>query len=410
MEHFLTERGSVFTPTAETFPATADVVVVGGGIVGVATAFWLSVAGLDTVLLEMRDGLSTLTTTNSIESFRAQFTEPAMSGLARPSIDVLENFADVIGIPGYDIALHKQGYLFATDDSDMVGRLEAAVATHHRLGVTDSEFLTAEEIQARFPYISRSAKAATFRQNDGWFSSHEATQGFAKGSRARFLLQTEVTGILVDSQGVRGVATDRGTIATRVVVNAAGPFAGVVGRMAGVDLPLEPVRRQKAFVAPRPEIPQDAPLCVDLARETYWRPEGGGALLGWVDPDEPVSEPSQDVPVDWEFPAIVLDKLPRLTPFWSDVASGLGGSDVRVSAGHYVYTPDDQPLIGPVAELDGFHLNCGYWAGVMLAPEAGRRVADLVTGAMNPEDNPLRPTRYEEGVAVDGDSFLRGRR
>ncbi|MCP4361141.1 MAG: FAD-binding oxidoreductase, partial [Chloroflexi bacterium] len=131
----------VFIPTAETFPQTADAVIIGGGIVGVATAFWLSRAGLDTVLIEMRDGLSTLTTPNSIESFRAQFTEPAMAALALPSIDVFENFAEVIGIPGYDIALHHQGYLFVTDDEDMVDQLQTAVATHHRLGVTDSEFL-----------------------------------------------------------------------------------------------------------------------------------------------------------------------------------------------------------------------------------------------------------------------------
>jgi sarcosine oxidase subunit beta len=82
---------------------------------------------------------------------------------------------------------------------------------------------------------------------------------------------------------------------------------------------------------------------------------------------------------------------------------------VHPSAGYYVYTPDDQPLIGPVSELPGFYLNCGYWAGVMLSPEAGKRVAALVTGEMAPADNPLRPTRYGEGVVVEGDSFLRGR-
>ncbi len=399
----------VFIPTAETFPQTADAVIIGGGIVGVATAFWLSRAGLDTVLIEMRDGLSTLTTPNSIESFRAQFTEPAMAALALPSIDVFENFAEVIGIPGYDIALHHQGYLFVTDDEDMVDQLQTAVATHHRLGVTDSEFLSGEEVQTRFPYVSPKVVAATFRQKDGWFSSHEVTQGFAKGSSARFLLRTKVTGILQDAQGVQGVETNRGTISTRVVVNAAGPFAGVVGRMVGLDLPLEPVRRQKVFVTPKPQIPQDAPLCIDLIREAYWRPETGGALLGWVDPDEPVSEPSENVPADWDFPAIILDKLIEFFPFWEEVAANLRKSDVQVSAGHYVYTPDDQPLIGPVPEVGGFYLNCGYWAGVMLSPEAGKRIADLISGAMKSEANPLRPTRYKEGVVVKGDSFLRGR-
>ena len=112
--------GTVFIPNDEMFPRTADAVVVGGGIVGVATAFWLSRAGLDTVLVEMRDGLSTLTTAQSIESFRLQFTEPAMSALAQPSIEMFENFADVIGIPGYDISIRHQGYLFVCDDPNLV--------------------------------------------------------------------------------------------------------------------------------------------------------------------------------------------------------------------------------------------------------------------------------------------------
>jgi sarcosine oxidase subunit beta len=402
--------GQIFTPTVETFPPTADAVVIGGGIVGVATAFWLSRAGLDTVLVEMRDGLSTLTTANSIECFRAQFTEPAMAGLALPSIEVFERFAEVTGIPGYDISLRHQGYLFVTDDPAMVDDLKLAVDKHHSLGVTDSEFLDTAELQHRFPFLADTAIAATFRQRDGWLSTHEATQGFAKGCDARFLLSTKATGVLKDGKGVSGVETARGTIATRTVVNAAGPFAGVVGRMAGLELSLEPVRRQKAYISPRPQIPQEAPLTIDLVQDVYWRPETGGAYIAWVDPDEPVGEPAEELPTDWDYPAIVLDKLTRLNPFWGEMAGKLKGEEIQPSAGQYVYTPDDQPLIGPVPEVPGFYVNCGYWAGVMLSPEAGKRVADLVTGALDPQDNPLRPTRYTEGVAREGDSFLRGRR
>jgi sarcosine oxidase subunit beta len=205
-----------------------------------------------------------------------------------------------------------------------------------------------------------------------------------------------------------GVETLRGHIATRTVVNAAGPFAGVVGKMVGLDLPLEPVRRQKVFVA-SDRVPQDAPLAIDLVRDVYWRPEVGGAYIAWVDPDEPVSPPSEDLPTDPYYAAIVLDKLTHLFPFWEEIAVGLKRADIMTSAGQYVYTPDDQPLIGPTPEVPGFYLNCGYWAGVMLAPMAGKRVADLVTGKMDPQDNPLRPTRYAEGVVFEGDSFLRGR-
>lgn len=398
----------IYVPTEDTFPKTADAVVIGGGIVGTATAFWLSRAGLDTVLVEMREGLSTLTTPNSIESFRAQFTEPAMAEIAVPSIKIFENFPEVVGIPEIDIGIHHQGYLFVTDDPEMVPDVEAAVQTHRRLGVTDSEYLAGDEVRQRFPYVSERAVAATFRQKDGWLSSHEATQGFARGSSARFLVKTKATGIHQDAQGVSSVETDRGFITTRVVINAAGPFAGVVGNMLGLDIPVRPVRRQKAYITPRTEIPQDAPLSIDLSRDSYWRPETSGAFIGWVNPDEPESAPSENVPTDRYFAAQNIEKLIPLFPFWEGIAGNLKASDVMVSAGYYVYTPDDQPLIGQVSEVPGFYLNCGYWAGVMLAPEAGRRIADLVTGKMRPEDNLLRPTRYAEGIMLEGSSFLRG--
>jgi len=401
--------GRVYTPSEEQFPETADAVVIGGGIVGVATGFWLSHAGLDTVVVEMRDGLSTLTTPESIESFRAQFTEPAMSELVQESIEVFENFADVISIPGYDIDLHHKGYLFVTDDEQMIDEVKAAVETHHELGVNDSEFLTGEEARSRFPFLSETIVAGTFRQKDGWLSTHEATQGFAKGCDAQFVLSTKATDILQDVDGVCGVETTRGTISTRAVVNAAGPFAAEVGQMLGLDLPLEPVRRQKVFLSEQPLVPQDAPLTIDIVRDAYWRPETGGAYIAWVDPDEPVDEdPSEDLYTDPYFAAIVLEKLIKITPFWEEVAKGLKKANVHPSAGYYVYTPDDQPLIGPVPDVPGFFLNCGYWAGVMLSPAAGKRVADLVTGQMDPKENVLRPTRYEEGIVLEGGSFLRG--
>jgi sarcosine oxidase subunit beta len=401
-------NAQIFIPTSETFPSTADAVVIGSGIVGTATAFWLSRAGLDTVAVEMREGLATLTTANSAECFRAQFAEPAMVALAQPSNEMFEHFGELIGIPDYDISLHQQGYLFITADPRQVDELKTAVETYHRLGVEDAESLTGEQVRARFSFVAPEVAAGTFRQRDGWLSAHELTYGFAKGSHARFLLCTRVTNILLNGQGVCGVQTTRGTISTRIVVDAAGPFAAVVGKMVGVNLPIEPVRRQKVVVVSR-AVPPDAPMTIDVDSGAYWRPEAAGALLGWVDPDEPVGEPAENLPTDWEFPARVIEKLTHLTPFWSKVAGELKRADIRVSAGQYCYTPDDQPLIGPVPEVPGMYVNCGYWAGVMLSPQAGKWIAEMVTGKMEPQENPLRVSRFEEGVAVAGTSLLRGR-
>ena len=396
--------------TPDTVDKTADAVVIGGGIIGTATAFWLSRAGLYTIVLEMRDGLSTLTTTASIESFRAQFTEPAMAALARESIEVWENFAEVTGLDGYEIDLHHGGYMFCTTEAEKVPLIQETVDGYHAVGVTDSEFLTGEEVIKRYPWISPEVKAAAFRAKDGWFSAHEVTQGFARAAEnARFYLRTRATGIETDEKGVSAVVTDRGTIQTRVVVNAAGPFAVTVAGWAGVDLPVFQMRRQRVFVAPHAKIPREAPLTIDLENESYWRPETGGALLGWHDPEEPKTEPLEDPQGDWDFPAVNLDMVSRLSPFWEEVIEDLTKDDLSVYAGQYVHAPDDQPIIGPVEAVPGLHLNCAYWPGVMLSAASGRWTADLITGKMKNKDNPLRLTRFEEGVSTVRGALLRGR-
>jgi len=397
--------GTILTPAESDF-GKADAVVIGGWIVGVSTAFWLSREGLDVVLLEMRDGLSTLTTPASAECFRAQFAEPAMAALAVPSIEIFEHFDEVIGIPDYKISLRQQGYLFLTAEPGSVADLKENVQQQHRLGVTDSEYLERDEIITRFPYVSPNVLAATFRQRDGWLSCHETTQGFAKGCNARFFINTKTTGIRTDAKGACGVETNRGVIESGIVVNAAGPFAAEIGRMVNLTLPLETVRRQKVYIQSSVQLPSDAPFTVDVDNNSYWRPEPGGVIVGWVDSDEPVSQPTEKVHTDWEFPAIAIDKVKRLTPMFGEIEKTLRQPDINTSAGFYVYTPDDQPLIGPVPELPGFYLNCGYWAGVMLSPEAGRRISELVTGKLKPQDNPLRPSRFEEGLVKKGKTLM----
>ncbi|MDJ0782093.1 MAG: FAD-dependent oxidoreductase [Desulfosarcinaceae bacterium] len=389
---------------------SADAVVIGGGIIGVATAFWLSRAGLKTILVEMRDGLSTLTTTASIESFRAQFTEPAMAALALESIQVWENFAQVTGMEGYEIDLHHGGYLFLTTDEAAVADVRSTVDGYHKVGVTDSEFFSGEEVLKRWPWLSPEIKAAAYRAKDGWFSAHEVTQGFARAAaHAMFYLRTRATGIETDGKGVAAVLTDRGRIATRVVVNAAGPFAIEVARWVGLELPIYQMRRQRVFVAPHPKIPKEAPLVMDVDNDSYWRPETGGALLGWHDPEEQRSDPMENPQGDWDFPAMNLEKVARLSPFWMEVVEDLKQDDLSVYAGQYVHSPDDQPILGPVAGIPGFHLNCAYWPGVMLSAAAGRWTCDMITGRMDPKSNPLRFSRFAEGVTAAPGAFMRGR-
>jgi len=386
---------------------TADAVVIGGGIVGSSTAFWLSKAGLKVILVEKRDGLSTLTTAASVECFRTQFTEKSMADLALSSVSMFENFKDVVGIPDIDIGITQKGYLFVTDDPKMIPDMEKAVKRYDELGVPGSELIMGPDLHTRFPFLSPESLAATFNNRDGWISTHETTYGFAKGSGdARFFTRTLVTGLQTDGKGISAVETDKGTIHTRLVVNCAGPYAGEIGKMAGIIIPLRTVRRQKSFIRTSGKIvPKDAPFTVDLTNHGYWRPEAGGVICAWVDPDEPDSPPSDELVTDWDFAAESIHRVSRLSPFFETIAEDLKAEDIDVSAGQYVYTPDDKPVIGPSDEVEGLHMNCGYWCGVMMSPEAGKRVADIVTGKINNRDNPLRYSRFKEGKIEKGDTL-----
>ncbi|MBF0209896.1 MAG: FAD-binding oxidoreductase [Desulfamplus sp.] len=388
---------------------TADAVVIGGGIVGSSTAFWLSKAGMKVVLLEMRDALSSLTTAASVECFRTQFTEEDMAELAIESVNMFENFNEVIGLKDVHIGMTQRGYLFVTDKTDMVSELEKAVRRYHELGVKTAEFISGENLHKRFPFLANEALAATYNHKDGWLSTHETTYGFAKASLdATFYTKTKVTGIVVDSKGVAAVKTDKGTVETRLVVNCAGPFAAMVGKMASLEMPLRAVRRQKCYIKVSQDIvPKDAPFMVDLINHSYWRPEAGGVICAWVDSDEPESPPSENLPTDWDFAAESIHRVSRLNPFFEEIADKIVASDINVSAGQYVYTPDDKPVIGPCGEIEGFYLNCGYWCGVMMSPAAGKRVADIAAGKMDNKDNPLRYSRFAEGVVQKGSTFLK---
>ncbi|MDY7039688.1 MAG: FAD-binding oxidoreductase [Chloroflexota bacterium] len=389
----------IIIPDSSDFPKSADVVVIGGGIVGVATAFYTSRAGLDTVLLEMRDGLGTLSTAASAETFRALFDEPEVVAMMKTSIEVFENFAAVVGLPHCDIGMHQQGYLFVSDEPDAPQSLRTRAEHKQSIGLEDVEFLTGDEARRYFPFISSRATAAIYRARDGWLSAHEATYGFARGSEALFLLHTKATGLELDGGGVCGVQTERGTVETRAVVVAAGPFSGQVAGWAGVELPLDVICLQKVVVGPHPLIPQSGPVAVDWVTGSYWRPEVGGALLGWADPYTPNVEPSENVLADWRFPAIVLKMVSKSSPFWKEIAADLKQNHLFTSAGQVAYTLDAKPILGPVPGVGGLFLNAGHSFGVMASPVAGRYVAEMITGQMSVEDNPFNYERFAEWIA-----------
>ncbi len=376
--------------------SSAEVVVIGGGIVGASTAFWLARAGLSPVVVECLKKVGQATTAASAHSVRAQFAEPENIRMMLESLDVFGRFPEVLGLsPEHaDIGFVRGGYLFASTDPEAPALIEARVAYQRSHGLPDVDLFLPEEIRRRFPWMDQSVTAASFRAGDGWIDGVRATELFIQASGAEVLYETEALDIERESGRVTAVRTNHGTISTDTVVLAPGPFTSL---LAHEPLPLTMLRRHRLTVDARPEVPREAPMTVDADTGAHWRPHEGGALLAWARPEDP-GPPLWPVPTDPGFPAMVLQDrngVGRLSPFWRDLAPHLNPRELHLAAGQYVVTPDHMPIIGPAAETRGLWLHTGYSGhGVMGSPSGGRLLADLMAGDGEARENPFRLDRF----------------
>jgi sarcosine oxidase subunit beta len=382
---------------ADSLPHSADLVVIGGGIVGAATAFFAARAGLSTVILEKRPALCTLTTPVSTGAFRLQFDNPEEIALVREGVDIFERFAEVADLLGYDIGLRQQGYLFCTTDEAGMKRQQEWVSMQHGWGLDDVELLPGDEVRYRFPHIAPTVLQARYRARDGWLKPKALTMGYARASGATICLETPATGFVRDGARVVGVQTTRGTIGCQHVVLAAGPFSGIVARLAGLELDVRPRRRMKLVIPELPDIPADSPMTIDEETVAHWRPALRGAYALFTDPSTPVAEPTDNVTPDAQFAFDLLSpssprSLARISPFWNQVWER-GEPDWVLQAGQYEYTPDHRPYLGPSA-VPGLALNCGYSGhGIMASAGGSRLTIDALLGRTRPEENPFRPER-----------------
>jgi sarcosine oxidase subunit beta len=375
-------------------PRVADLVIVGGGVLGAATAFYASRAGLRAVVVERRPRLATLTTAVAAGGFRLQFDNPDETALVQESVDTFDRFPEIAELPGFELGLRRQGYLFVTTSADVARRQADRVARQRAWGIADVELLPGAEARHRFPYLAEEIVSARYRAGDGFIDPKRLTHGYAQASGATFVLETSVTGLQVTGGRIAGVATSRGTIATAAVVVAAGPFSGQIAHLAGLDLGVTAVRRHRLILPEVPEVPPDAPFVIDEDNGAHWRPAFRGAFLVYTDPTTLPAEPTFDVPGDGDFPFHVLDpasehNVARACPFWRKIWER--GTDPWVlQAGQYTYTHDHQPFLGPTP-IGGLHLNLGYSGhGVMGSAGGSRRVIDLMVGRASPADNPFR--------------------
>ncbi|MBI2215774.1 MAG: FAD-binding oxidoreductase [Candidatus Rokubacteria bacterium] len=378
-------------------PKAASVVVIGGGVVGCSIAYHLARRGQRDVVVLERETVGSGTTSKAAGGIRVQFPTETEVRFSLESIRVFERFEEEFGIdPGY----RKIGYLFCVSDEDDLRGFEARIALQRALG-GDVRVITPKEAQGLVPALFvDDLVAAVWGPGDGMAGPAEVTQGFARRARelgARIVEGVTVTAIDLERGRVRGVQTTDGAIAAPVVVNAAGPHAARVGRLAGVDIAVHPRRRHIFFTEPFPEIPGPVPLTTDRATGFYFRKEMEQLLLSPGDVEDVGDDPN--VAVDGRRVEETVEKALRRIPVVEHARIAGGWAGLRP------LTPDDHAIIGPAPGVEGFFLAVGFGGhGFQHSPATGRYVAEwLLDGRPSMDLSLFDATRFARGRAVAHD-------
>ncbi len=373
-------------------PASASVVVIGGGVMGTSIAFHLAEAGVEDVLLLERGQLAEGSTSRAAGGVRAQFSDPLNVQLGARS---LRAFADFGRRPGWEIDFRQVGYLFLLTREDDVAAFTASVEMQNSLGVP-SRMITPAEAKELSPLIDvDDVLAAAFSPDDGHATPEAVVQGYASGARglgATLVTGCEVRSIDVAGGAVQAVGTDRGSVATGTVVCAAGAWSAQVGELAGVPLPVSPLRRQILYTEPIAGLPEHIPMTIDFSTGFYFHREGEGLLMGMADPAETPGF-KLDATDDW-IPGL-LEVAERRAPAITE--AGIGGG----WAGLYEVSPDHNALVGEAPAPGRFLYATGFSGhGFLQGPAVGEIVRDLYLGREPFVDvSPLSAGRFD-GSAV----------
>ena len=353
-------------------PAHASVVVIGGGVIGLSTAHHLASAGVRDVLLLERETLGSGSSSKAAGGVRAQFSDATNIQLGQRSLRTFERFAEVFG---QEIDLHQVGYLFLLDRPEHVESFTANVALQNQLGVP-SRMIEPAEAKRLSPLVDvDGVLAASWSPEDGHCTPESVVLGYAGAARragARIVTHCAVTGIEASDGQVRAVLTDAGRIATEAVVCAAGAWSRAVGEMVGVDLPVEPLRRQILTTGPVPGAAPDTPFTVDFSTSLYFHREGPGLLLGMSDPDE---TPGFELGRSDEW-------LPRLSAAVERRVPAIASAGIVSGwAGLYEMSPDHNALVGEDPAVSRFLYATGFSGhGFLMGPAMGEVMRDLYLG------------------------------
>ena len=384
---------------------TADVVIIGGGIVGSSIAWHLTEAGCRNVLIVERESHQGKGSTGkSMGGVRAQFATPVNIQMSLYSIPFYASFEERLGLPS---EYRPQGYLFVATKPSHLDYLRTNQQLQKSLGLAQVRMLTRDDIVAIVPQLrSDDVVGGSFCPTDGFVDPYSAMVGFttrACENGATLWRSTEVTGMSHDGGKISGVETTRGPVSTPVVVNAAGPWAAQTAALAGVNLPVEPLRRMLVPTEPFDGVSHAIPMVVDMTNGFHFRPESRGFLLAWNDPEE---TPGYKDDFEPSFIEKVLVRAADRVPCFENLAV----NPKRAWAGLYEMSPDHHAIIGPTSEMRGLFCANGFSGhGVMHAPATGRIVSDLILqGTTGIVDNVevLSPERFAKGALLHETAVL----
>jgi len=351
-------------------PSTAEVVIVGGGVMGASAAYHLAAAGVKGVLLlERESNFGQGATGRCAGGVRYQFATEVNVRLSLASLPMLERFEDETG---QTCDYRKCGYLFVLTEARHVEAFRRNLSMQRRLGV-QTEWLTGDDVRRRLPMMRfDDALGGTFHSLDGLADPHGVVMGYVRRARelgAMTMTDVAVRGIQINAGRVLGVVTQLGEISCPAVVNAAGPWAAQVGEMADVSLPITPIRRQMVTTTPLPTLPRDFPFVIDFAQSLYFHREGEGILTGMSNPKQ---EPGYDQSLDPLWEQVAIEAAMRRLPILE------GAGRLAGWAGLYEVTPDAHPIFGPTP-LEGFWVVAGFSGhGFMHGPIAGKLMAEFL--------------------------------
>jgi len=384
---------------------TADVVIVGGGIVGSSIAWHLSEAGCRKVLIVERESHQGKGSTGkSMGGVRAQFATPVNIQMSLYSIPFYAGFEERLGLPS---DYRPQGYLFVATRPSHLEYLRTNQQLQKSLGLAQVRMLTRDDIVEIVPQLrSDDVLGGSFCPTDGFVDPYSAMVGFTTRACEQGVTlwrSTEVTSVTRDQGGIIGVGTTRGPVSAPVVVNAAGPWAAQTAALAGVDLPVEPLRRMLVPTEPFDGVSHAVPMVVDMTNGFHFRPESRGFLLAWNDPEE---TPGYKNDLEPSFIEKVLVHAADRVPCFENLAV----NPKRAWAGLYEMSPDHHAIIGLAPELPGFFCANGFSGhGVMHAPATGKIASDLILhGTTSIVDNVevLSPERFAKGALLHETAVL----